>query len=118
VSSQARRDQVAFAIERGHPKRRACELIGIARSTLGYQRKLPLRDAPVLSAIRACVRLGGFRTQGRRSSGSSSLVRAALLFSRRGTYGSAVSACRVAGCVAHPSEGAQPCCFRANARVT
>jgi len=51
VSSQARRDQVALAIERGHPKRRACELIGIARSTLRYERRLPLRDAPVLSAM-------------------------------------------------------------------
>jgi putative transposase len=52
VSSQARRDQVALAIERGHPKRRACELIGMARSTLRYARRLPLRDAPVLSAMR------------------------------------------------------------------
>ncbi|MBN9460870.1 MAG: hypothetical protein J0H00_06540 [Burkholderiales bacterium] len=52
MSSQIRRDQVAFAIEGGHPKRRACELIGIARSILGYERKLPLRDAPVLSAMR------------------------------------------------------------------
>lgn len=51
VSSQARRDQVALAIERGHPKRRACELIGMARSTLRYERRLPLRDAPVLSAM-------------------------------------------------------------------
>ncbi len=52
VSSQARRQQVAFAIERGHPKRRACELIGIARSTLSYDRKLPQRDAPALEAMR------------------------------------------------------------------
>jgi len=52
VSSQVRRDQVAFAIERGHPKRRACELIGIARSTLRYERTLPGRDAPVLEAMR------------------------------------------------------------------
>lgn len=51
VSSQARRDQVALAIERGHPKRRACELMGMARSTLRYERRLPLRDAPVLSAM-------------------------------------------------------------------
>ena len=52
VSSQARRQQVAFAIERGHAKRRACELIGIARSTLSYNRKLPQRDAPALEAMR------------------------------------------------------------------
>ena len=52
MSSQVRREQVAFAIERGHPKRRACELIGIARSTLRYERRLPLRDAPALAAMR------------------------------------------------------------------
>ena len=34
VSSQARREQVALACERGHSKRRACELIEIARSGL------------------------------------------------------------------------------------
>lgn len=52
VSSQAQRDQVFFAISRGHSKRRACELIGCARSTLRYQRQLPLRDAPALMAMR------------------------------------------------------------------
>ncbi len=49
-------EQVAFAIARGHPKRRACELIGIARSTLSYERRLPLRDAPVLAAMRRLAR--------------------------------------------------------------
>jgi len=52
VSSQAQREQVAFAIARGYPKRRACELIGIARSTLRYECRLPLRDAPALEAMR------------------------------------------------------------------
>jgi putative transposase len=52
VSSQALRDQVYFAVSRGHSKRRACELIDYARSTLRYQRKLPLRDAPALKAMR------------------------------------------------------------------
>lgn len=52
VSSQALRDQVYFAIARGHPKRRACELIGMARSTLRYQPRLPARDAVPLAAMR------------------------------------------------------------------
>ncbi len=56
VSSQVRCEHVAFAIERGHPKRRACELIGIARSTLSYERRLPLRDAPVLAPMRRLAR--------------------------------------------------------------
>jgi putative transposase len=52
VSSQVLRDQVYFAIARGHPKRRACELIGMARSTLRYQPRLPARDAVPLAAMR------------------------------------------------------------------
>lgn len=52
VSSQALRDQVHFAVTRGHSKRRACELIDYARSTLRYQRKLRLRDALALKATR------------------------------------------------------------------
>lgn len=34
VSSQARRDQVALAMERGHSQRQACELIEMPRSIL------------------------------------------------------------------------------------
>ena len=56
VTSQALRDQVYFAISRGHSKRRACELIGYARSTLRYQRQLPLRDAPALQAMHRIAR--------------------------------------------------------------
>jgi len=52
VSSQARREQVALACERGHSERRACELIGIARSGLDYCSVRAERDAPPLAAMR------------------------------------------------------------------
>lgn len=52
VSSQARREQVAFACERGLSKRRACELIEIARSGLDYVSVRAERDAPTLEAMR------------------------------------------------------------------
>jgi putative transposase len=51
VSSQARREQVALACERGLSKRRACELIEIARSGLSYQPVRAKRDAPVVAAM-------------------------------------------------------------------
>jgi putative transposase len=53
VSSQARREQVAFACERGLSKRRACGLIAIARSSLSYALRMPAKDAPVIEALRA-----------------------------------------------------------------
>ena len=37
VSPQARREQVGFACEHGLSERRACRLLGISRSTLGYE---------------------------------------------------------------------------------
>jgi putative transposase len=52
VSSQARREQVALACERGLSKRRACELIEIARSGLGYVSVRAQRDAPTLEAMK------------------------------------------------------------------
>ena len=52
VSSQARREQVAFAIERGHSQRQACELIGTSRSALTYRPVRPERDAPVIAAMK------------------------------------------------------------------
>lgn len=52
VSSQARREQVALACERGLSKRRACELIEIARSGLGYVSVRAERDAPTLEAMK------------------------------------------------------------------
>jgi putative transposase len=52
VSPQARREQVGFAREHGLSERRACGLLGIARSTLGYELTLPAKDAPVIAATR------------------------------------------------------------------
>ena len=51
MSSQARREQVALACERGHSEPRACELIEIARSGLAYCSVRAQRDAPVLQAM-------------------------------------------------------------------
>jgi putative transposase len=52
VSSQVRREQVALACERGLSKRRACELIEIARSGLVYRSVRAERDAPTLAAMK------------------------------------------------------------------
>jgi putative transposase len=52
VSSQARRDQVALAMERGHSQRQACELIELPRSILKYRSLRAERDAPALDAMR------------------------------------------------------------------
>ena len=52
VSSQARRDQVALAMERGHTQRQACELIELPRSILKYRAVRAERDAPALDAMR------------------------------------------------------------------
>jgi putative transposase len=52
VSSQARRDQVALAMERGHSQRQACELIELPRSMLKYRSVRAERDAPALDAMR------------------------------------------------------------------
>ena len=52
VSSQARRDQVALAMERGHSQRQACELIELPRSILNYRSRRAERDAPALDAMR------------------------------------------------------------------
>jgi putative transposase len=52
VSSQARRERVALARERGHSRRRACEPMGIARSGLGYESVRAERDRPTLEAMR------------------------------------------------------------------
>jgi putative transposase len=52
VSPQARREQVGFVCERGLSKRRACGLLGVARSMLSYQLLQPAKDAPALQAMR------------------------------------------------------------------
>jgi transposase InsO family protein len=53
VSRQARRVQVAFACERGLSERRACGLVGLPRSCLSYELRLPAKVAPVIDAMKA-----------------------------------------------------------------
>lgn len=53
VSPQARREQVEFACERGLSERRACGLVGLPRSCLSYEPRLPVKDAPVIEAMKA-----------------------------------------------------------------
>lgn len=52
VSAQARRHQVAFMRGHGLSQRRACALLAVARSTVGYIPRLPIKDAAVLAAMR------------------------------------------------------------------
>lgn len=52
VSAPLRRQQVAYVHARGVSMRRACALMSVARSTLRYESRLALRDAPVISAMR------------------------------------------------------------------
>ena len=52
VSAQARLEQVRCAVQRGLSQRRACALMGSARSGLYYESRMPLRDAPVIEAMK------------------------------------------------------------------
>lgn len=52
VSAQARRQQVAFVQSRGLSCRRACALMGVARSSLAYRSQRAERDAPVVARMR------------------------------------------------------------------
>ena len=52
VSAPARRKQVAYVRRRGISLRRACALLQVARSTIGYESALDKRDAPVVEAMR------------------------------------------------------------------
>jgi putative transposase len=52
VSPQARREAVKFACELGLSERRACGLIGLPRSCLSYELRLPAKDAPVIEAMK------------------------------------------------------------------
>jgi putative transposase len=47
-----RRRQVAYAMKRGVSQRRACTLLSVARSALGYESRLAKKDAPVFEAMR------------------------------------------------------------------
>jgi len=53
VGARVRRQQVAYARSRGLSSRCACALLSVARSTLGYESRLIVRDAPVVTAMRA-----------------------------------------------------------------
>lgn len=52
VGARVRRQQVAYARSRGLSGRRACALLSVARSTLGYESRLIARDADVLPPMR------------------------------------------------------------------
>jgi putative transposase len=53
VGARVRRQQVAYAQGRGLSSRRACALLSVARSTLGYESRLAVRDAPAIAG--ACA---------------------------------------------------------------
>jgi putative transposase len=53
VGARVRRQQVTYAEGRGLSRRRACALLSVARSTVGYTSRLVARDADVLAAMRA-----------------------------------------------------------------
>jgi putative transposase len=52
VGARVRRQQVAYAVRRGLSSRRACALLSVARSTLGYKSRLEVRDAPAVVVMR------------------------------------------------------------------
>lgn len=52
VGARVRRQQVAYARSRGLSGRRACALLSVARSTLGYESRLSARDAAPLAVMR------------------------------------------------------------------
>lgn len=53
VSARVRREQIAYVVSRGQSQRRACALLSVARSTVGYTSRLAVKDAPVVAAMRA-----------------------------------------------------------------
>ncbi|MEO8187304.1 MAG: IS3 family transposase [Burkholderiaceae bacterium] len=52
VSPQARRETVGFACEHGLSQRRACGLLEVARSSLSYALRLPVKDAAVVADMK------------------------------------------------------------------
>ena len=52
VSASVRRQQIAFVCQRGRSVRRACALLRVPRSTVGYESKLAQRDAPAVAVMR------------------------------------------------------------------
>src|SRR6202167_4343076 len=51
VSACVRRQQIAYVCQRGRSVRRACALLSVARSTVGYQSRLAQRDAPAVAVM-------------------------------------------------------------------
>jgi putative transposase len=51
VSAPVRRQQIAYVCQRGRSVRRACALLSVARSTVNYQSRLALRDAPAVAVM-------------------------------------------------------------------
>ena len=51
VSVPARRAQVRYATGKGLSQRRACTLMRVARSSLGYRSRMSDKDAPVLARM-------------------------------------------------------------------
>ena len=52
VSVQARIEQASYAMQRGLRQRVICALLKISRSHLYYSHKMPVKDAPVINAMR------------------------------------------------------------------
>lgn len=52
VSVQARMEQVSYATSRGLNQRMACALLNISRSNLYYSHKMPVKDEPVIEAMK------------------------------------------------------------------
>ncbi len=52
VTARSRRQAVEFACGRGLSQRKACRLLGVARSELRYESKLVAKDAPVVASMR------------------------------------------------------------------
>ena len=52
VSVQDRLEQARYAVRRGIPQRRACTLLSVDRSGLDYQCKMPVKDRPIVAAMR------------------------------------------------------------------
>jgi len=52
VGACVRRKQVAYVRKRGISLRRACALLQVSRSTMGYESSLAKRDAPVIELMR------------------------------------------------------------------
>jgi putative transposase len=52
VGAQVRLAQARYGIERGLPQRRACALAQVSRSGLYYSLKMPIKDTPVIDAMK------------------------------------------------------------------